>query len=39
VLAANSVVRGDVRAAMIVAGVPARPIKEFQVSSGCWERA
>lgn len=38
VIGANSVVTHDVLPGMIVAGVPARPIKRWQHSSG-WQRA
>lgn len=39
VLAANSVVRGNVPSASIVAGTPARLIKQFQAPTGRWEKA
>ncbi len=39
VLAANSVIHGDVPPATIVAGAPAKPIKRFEPLSGCWEPA
>jgi acetyltransferase-like isoleucine patch superfamily enzyme len=39
VLAANSVVRGNVTAETIVSGIPARILKQFQSASGTWEKA
>jgi acetyltransferase-like isoleucine patch superfamily enzyme len=39
ILAANSVVRGDVLPGSIVGGIPARVLKQFQASSGTWEKA
>jgi len=39
VIAANSVVRGDVPAQTIVAGAPARVIKTFNPGSGMWEKS
>lgn len=38
IVAANSVVRGDVPPAAVVAGAPARIIKRFNSESNCWER-
>ncbi len=38
IVAANSVVRGDVPPATIVAGAPAKPIKRFNSESNCWEK-
>ena len=38
ILAANSVVRGDVPAMTMVGGIPARRIKQFQVDTQRWER-
>jgi acetyltransferase-like isoleucine patch superfamily enzyme len=39
ILAANSVVRGDVPPGAIVGGIPARILKQFQAATGAWERA
>jgi acetyltransferase-like isoleucine patch superfamily enzyme len=39
VVGANSVVRGIVPANTIVAGVPAKPIKVFNSTTGTWDRA
>ena len=38
VIGANSVVKGDVLPETIVAGIPARAIKRFNVSSNRWEK-
>jgi lipopolysaccharide O-acetyltransferase len=38
VIGANSVVRGDVPPNCIVAGAPAKPVKQFDASSRQWER-
>ena len=39
ILAANSVVRGNVAAETIVGGIPARILKQFQSASRTWEKA
>jgi acetyltransferase-like isoleucine patch superfamily enzyme len=39
ILAANSVVRGDVPPGAIVGGIPARILKQFQPATGAWEKA
>ncbi len=39
IIAANSVVRGNIPANTIVAGAPARIIKRFNPDNGSWERA
>jgi lipopolysaccharide O-acetyltransferase len=38
VVAANSLVRGDIPPRTIVGGIPARPLKYFDPSRGIWER-
>lgn len=38
IIASNSVVRGDVSADTIMAGIPARPIKQFSHVSKKWEK-
>ena len=38
ILAANSVVRGDVLPGSIVGGIPARVLKQFQTTSGTWDK-
>lgn len=39
IIAANSVVRGEVPPNTMVAGVPARPIKVFNFQTGTWDKA
>jgi len=38
ILAANSVIKKDVKARTIVAGIPAKPIKKFNSESNIWVR-
>lgn len=39
IIGANSVVRGRIDPGTMVAGAPAKLIKRFSTSTGCWERA
>ncbi len=39
IVAANSVVLGDVSPSTIVGGIPARPLKRFNAESQSWEKA